>query len=76
MFLFVKGVDKFRFIVYNIDKIKEREVNKMTKVEMIKEMFEKGYKSQYSVEWFEQSFTEEQIKVFYNKFMEYLEEVR
>ena len=48
----------------------------MTKVEMIKEMFEKGYKSQYSVEWFEKSFTEEQIKVFYNKFMEYLEEVK
>ena len=63
-------------MVYNIDKIKEREVNKMTKVEMIKEMFEKGYKSQYSVEWFEESFTEEQIKVFYNKFMEYLEEVK
>ena len=43
---------------------------------MIKEMFEKGYKSQYSVEWFEESFTEEQIKVFYNKFIEYLEEVK
>ena len=48
----------------------------MTKVEMIKEMFEKGYKSQYSVEWFEESFTKEQIKVFYDKFMEYLGEVK
>lgn len=47
----------------------------MTKVEMIKEMFEKGYKSQYSVEWFEESFTEEQIKVFYNNFMKYLGEI-
>ena len=44
----------------------------MTKKEMLQEMFAKGYTSQYSIEWFEESFTETQIKIFYDNFMNYL----
>lgn len=44
----------------------------MTKREMLKEMFEKGYASQYPIEWFEESFTIEQIKIFYDNFMEHV----
>lgn len=43
----------------------------MTKKEMIKEMFDKGYHSQYPPEWFEE-FTEKQIKRAYDNFMDYL----
>lgn len=48
----------------------------MTKKEMINEMFDKGYASQYPPEVFEEWFTDEQIERFYNKFMEYLKEVK
>ena len=44
----------------------------MTKREMLEEMFAKGYASQYPIEEFEESFTEEQIKKFYDSFMNYL----
>lgn len=70
-----KGVDKVRNIVYTIYRKKEREEKEMTKKEMIKEMFEKGYASQYTPKDFEEWFTEEQIKRFYDNFMKHLEEV-
>lgn len=70
-----KGVDKVRDIVYTIYRKKEREEKEMTKKEMIKEMFEKGYASQYTPKDFEEWFTEEQIKRFYDNFMKHLEEV-
>ena len=44
----------------------------MTKKEMLQEMFAKGYTSQYPIEWFIESFTETQIKIFYDNFMNYL----
>lgn len=44
----------------------------MTKKEMLQEMFAKGYKSQYPIEWFLESFTDKQIKRFYDNFMNYL----
>ena len=44
----------------------------MTKHEMLIEMLDKGYTTQYSIEWYEENFSEEQIKIFYDKFMEYL----
>ena len=44
----------------------------MTKKEMLVEMFDKGYASQYSIEWFEECFTLEQITIFYNKFMNFI----
>ena len=44
----------------------------MTTREMLEEMFTKGYKSQYSIEWFLESFTDKQIKRFYDNFMDYL----
>lgn len=44
----------------------------MTKKEMLKEMFEKGYASQYTPEDLAEWFTEEQIKRFYDSFMDYL----
>lgn len=50
----------------------ESGVYDMTKKEMLQEMFAKGYTSQYSIKWFEESFTEEQIKTFYDNFMNYL----
>ena len=46
----------------------------MTKREMLTEMFNKGYASQYSIEWFEESFTEAQIERFYLNFLESLGE--
>lgn len=62
-------------MVYTIYRKKEREEKEMTKKEMIKEMFEKGYASQYTPKDFEEWFTEEQIKRFYDNFMRHLEEV-
>ena len=47
----------------------------MTKREMINEMFDKGYATQYTPKDLEEWFTEEQIERFYNKFMEYLKGV-
>jgi hypothetical protein len=47
----------------------------MTKKEMINEMFDKGYASQYTPKDFEEWFTDEQIERFYNKFMEHLKGV-
>ena len=44
----------------------------MTKKEMLSEMFDKGYTSQYTVEEFEQWFTFEQIEKMYNGFMNFL----
>ncbi len=44
----------------------------MTKHEMLIEMFDKGYATQYSIEWYEENFSEEQIKIFYDKFMDHL----
>lgn len=44
----------------------------MTKREMLTEMFDKGYSSQYSIEWFEENFSDSQIERFYSKFMEFL----
>lgn len=44
----------------------------MTKREMLNEMFDNGYTSQYPIQWFEENFTLEQITKFYNKFMEWL----
>ena len=40
--------------------------------EMIIEMKDKGYATQYPVEWFEESFTTEQVKKFYDSFMDFL----
>lgn len=67
-------VDKPKNLCYNKDKIERGNERRpaMTKIEMLKEMFEKGYTSQYPIEWFEESFTIEQIKIFYDNFMEYL----
>ena len=45
----------------------------MTKKEMINEMFDKGYASQYTPKDFEEWFTEEQIKKFYENFMKSLD---
>lgn len=45
----------------------------MTKKEMINEMFDKGYASQYTPKDFEEWFTEEQIKKFYKNFMKSLD---
>lgn len=44
----------------------------MTAREMLIEMFDKGYASQYTVEEFEEWFTLEQIEKFYNSFMNFL----
>ena len=44
----------------------------MTKKEMINEMFDKGYATQYTPKEFEEWFTEKQIKKFYEAFMDYL----
>lgn len=44
----------------------------MTKKEMIIEMFDKGYHSQYDVDFYVESFTDEQMKRMYDKYMEYL----
>lgn len=44
----------------------------MTKKEMIVEMFDKGYHSQYDVDFFVESFTDTQIKRMYDSFMDYL----
>lgn len=69
-----KAIDNLNNLCYNKDKIERGNERRpaMTKREMLKEMFEKGYTSQYPIEWFEESFTIEQIKIFYDNFMEYL----
>jgi len=44
----------------------------MTKIEMVKEMINKGYHTQYTAEEFAEMFSEEQIKSFKEHFEEYL----
>jgi len=44
----------------------------MTSREMLTEMFDKGYTSQYTIEEFEEMFSTEQIEKFYNGFKNFL----
>ena len=44
----------------------------MTSREMLTEMFDKGYTSQYTIEEFEEMFSIEQIEKFYNGFKKFL----
>lgn len=44
----------------------------MTAREMLTEMFNKGYASQYTIEEFEEWFTLEQIEKFYINFINFL----
>lgn len=44
----------------------------MTAREMLIEMIDKGYTTQYTIEELEEDFTPEQIEKFYNGFMNFL----
>ena len=44
----------------------------MTIKEMVQTMKNNGYRTQYSVEWFEEAFTVAQVEKMYFKFMEHV----